>query len=221
MDRVHPIFERDAATSGYVAVGVKSVGADAGQRHVGIFYHDSDAAGARLLHLAWHCELRSDAEWSQHWLWVDPPLPDARARNVAAKCRQIWRANQAGRIPYGFSPPSACFDPQTFEYLVGPSRHGLTCATFVLAVFGQAGITLAEIETWPTNREGDVEWQRRVVAALTAGGAHQQHVDAVQNDIGVVRIRPEEVAAAAARTPPSAFADVEPLARAILAMLPN
>src|SRR6185503_13834023 len=74
------------------------------------------------------------------FLWVNPAAHPKRLVQVAALCRKIWRANQSGSIPYAFSPPNDCFDTNTGAFLFGPTRHGLTCASFVLAVFHHAGL---------------------------------------------------------------------------------
>lgn len=221
MDRVHATADEGVSAIQFVAVAVKSVGPDRRQRHAGIFHRDPTTREVMLLHLAWHHDLRNELTESNRWLWVDPPIPSRRARNVAAKCRQIWRANEHDRIPYGFSPPSDCFDAEAHEYLVGPSRHGLTCATFVLAVFAHAGLLLARIETWPLARDEDREWQQMIAQSLEASGADKAHVAAVRSGIGCARFRPEEVAAAATQAPPAEFPRIEALALEIVARLPE
>ncbi len=69
----------------------------------------------------------------------------------------------------------------------------------MLAVFHRAGLALVRYDTWPLNRPGDAEWQKRIVAALGATpDATADHMRAVEHDVGVtVRYRPEEVASAA------------------------
>jgi hypothetical protein len=123
---------------------------------------------------------------------------------VAAVCRKVWRAN--GRyVPYAFSPPNDCFDSVTWEFIFGPTRLGLTCSTFVLAVFHTARLPLVDYSSWPVNRPGDSEWQQRIVSLLK-GRAPEAHVEAVSREVGSARFRPEEVAGAATVNPlPASF----------------
>jgi hypothetical protein len=132
---------------------------------------------------------------------VDPAAHPKRLEQVADICRLVWRANQKQGIPYGFSPPTDCLDADTGEFLIGTTRHGLTCASFVLAVFHRAGLPLVVYENWPTSRPGDREWQAKIMRVLERTGADRAHVDAVRNEVGSVRFRPEEVAAAATASP--------------------
>jgi hypothetical protein len=177
-----------------------------------------------FLHLAWHFDLRHEPP-SDRYLWVDPVIPEPRLVQVAAVCRLVRRENGKGRIPYGFSPPSDCLDAETGDYLFGPTRVGLTCATFVLAVFHRAGLLLVLYSSWPVNRPGDADWQRFIVEELrnNTPTATPEHVRAVESDIGItVRYRPEEVAGACTVAPiPVSFQKAEEQGQLILARLRN
>jgi len=192
MDRVHSVDEKPFEGVQHAAVAIR--GSVGGQRHLGILHRDIDSNSVLMLHLAWHHQLRNESP-KPAYLWVDPAIHPRRLAQVAAICRLIWRMNQKGGLPYGFSPPNDCFDAKTGRYLLGPTQHGLTCATFVLAVFHRAGLQLVQYETWPIGREGDVEWQRNIVAMLQQG-ASTEHIEAVSSELGAVRYRPEEVAGA-------------------------
>ncbi len=196
---VNPVFDSAQAPfaeNQHIAVAIGFV--DANQRHVGLLHHDSESNGVRLLHLAWHHRLANDSP-THDYLRVDPVIHPRRQLQVAAICRKVLRANPTG-IPYAFSAPNDCFDEATGQFLLGPARHGLTCASFVLAVFHVAGLPLVDYGTWPLNRTGDREWQEQIVAALR-GRATPEHVEAVRGEIGSVRFRPEEVAGAATVSP--------------------
>ena len=172
----------------------------------------------RLLHLAWHFDLR-DSEPKPAYLWIDPLIPEPRARQVAALCRRVLRSNTRG-IPYAFSAPNDCFDSNTAQYLLGPTRFGLTCASFVLAIFDAAGLPLVRYESWPIRPNEDAAWQRQVLEQLRAAGACVEHVQAVKSEIGSVRYRPEEVAGAAGSDAiPASYESARSLADAILAQL--
>lgn len=90
------------APAALVQLGLASVAVmrvDEAQRHIGVVHHD-DAGELRMLHLAWHHDLREDVPVPPSVI-VDPGLPRARARSVAAMCRLVWRRHQAGGLPYG------------------------------------------------------------------------------------------------------------------------
>lgn len=197
MDRVFTQEQRAVAEINHVAIAICAVPSTSEQRHIGILHKESDSSDVKLLHLGWHYDLRDNTPGS-HYLWVDPAIPTPRLRQVAARCRQVFRANP-NSIPYAFSPSNDCFDDQTSKFLLGPTRHGLTCATFVLAVFETAGLRLAKHETWPDERAGDHEWQESIIADLENGTppASPEHIAAIRDEVGSVRIRPEEVAGAA------------------------
>ena len=204
MERVHALTQLKFDTSRFVAIAIGEI--NDGQLHVGILHH-SPSTQTEFLHLEWHHRLSNDSFVPPAMtVWVDPGATTRRLRQVAARCRQIWRANRRGFIPYGFGSPVDAFDPASSQYLLGPTRFGLTCASFVLAVFHTAGVVLADYSTWPAGRPGDREWQEKIIKYLECS-ADQSHVDHVRNDIGTVRYRPEEVSAAAAIAPPPASFD--------------
>jgi hypothetical protein len=187
-----------------------------GQRHIGLLYEDPSAEALVILHLAFHLDLKQEPP-PLEGLWVDPTFLTERLRQVASIARQVWNRN-AARIPFGFSRPNDCFDGNTYEYLIGPTQHGLTCATFVLAIFLAAGLEIVRYESWPTRSEDD-EWQRSILRPL-AGRANEAHITAVEEDLGAIRVRPEEVAAAASLTPlPADFERTEPASLELLRLL--
>ncbi len=189
---------------------------DPNQRHIGLLYRDINSDAIVLLHLAFHLDLRCHIP--MNGLWVDPDFDLPRLRQVAAISRQVWAKN-GKRVPFGISRPNDCFDHETYEFLIQPSRHGLTCATFVLAMFLEAGLEIVEYDSWPSRPE-DVAWQEEILAKLRSRQADPDHVAAVEQDIGCIRVRPEEVAGAAALSPhPVNFQRTEPIAEDILRRL--
>jgi hypothetical protein len=220
MDRVHSVQQNPFDQVRPAGIAIRDL--DSQQRHMGILHRDLGAKEVRLLHLAWHLDLRNETP-IEGYLWIDPAVPSRRLTQLAAVCRMVWLANGRDTIPYGFSPPSDCMDADTGKYLVGPTQHGLTCATFVLAVFHRAGLPLVQYASWPVGRPGDAEWQQRILEALRRSGrATPEHIHAVENDVGTVRFRPEEVAGAATVSPlPADFGAAERRGRELLARLGN
>jgi len=165
--------------------------------HIGLLYRVTVEKPAVMLHLAWHNRLCSDSPSADYVLWVDPSIPKERAKAVAAFCRRIWKKNGANGVPYGFSQPNRFFD-HTGTVLKGPAKVGLTCATFVLAVFETAGLTLVQYETWPQPADEDVVRQGELAKRLDENQhVPREHIRAIRNEIGNIRYRPLEVAGAA------------------------
>jgi hypothetical protein len=219
-DRVYTVRERPFDDLQHVGIVITLLRERPGQRHVGILHKDESTKEVRVLHLAWHNKLKNNLPKSSY-AWVDPPILERRARQVAAFCRRVYRANSSG-IPYAFSPASDCFSEHTGKFLLGPNRNGLTCSSFVLGVFHSAGLPLIQYDTWPESREGDDEWQRYIIDQLTESGAALTHIRAVQSEVaaGAVRYRPEEVAGAGtAEDLPAPFVEVRRLADEILVKL--
>jgi len=215
MTRIFSQQQRPISDIRHAAIAIKSV--DSTQRHIGMLHWDEEAAKTLLLDLAWHHELRNQSPRGDY-IWIDPDIPSRRLRQVTAVCRKIWRSNE-GALPYAFSPPNDCFDRDTGNFLIGPTNLGLTCASFVLAIFEAAGLQLARYETWPTNRSGDLEWQKWIIEQLGKGKqpATAEHMDAVKEEVGAVRYRPEDVAGAASSSPlPADFAAAKKQAAAVL-----
>jgi len=176
-----------------------------GQFHVGIVYHEK--AKLRLLHFAWHYRLETEPFTSLEYACATPPLSDDRMRFLSALCRRI--AAQRPRIPYAirwragtrFSKDGSIFVPHA-------DCQGLTCATFILAVFGSIGVRLLDELTWKT-RPSDIAWQRSILGVLEAqlgnaehrkhvvlAGELKKHIEHVRREVGSLRYRPEEVAGA-------------------------
>ena len=208
-------FRNDPGEAGHwVVVAVGRSGAS--QQHIGIMHRSHDSS-FYFLHLAWHCKLCQDAKQPDYLsVWVAPNVPPKRQRAIAAFCRRVWRKNARHGIPYAFSSPQGSFDPATGAYLIRPSRYGLTCASFVLALFHAAGLPLADYDSWPSGRPGDAEWQREIIELLEQQQTDRQHIDHLRSEIGAVRFRPEEVAASTGLAPPAAdFQRAEPLGQLI------
>jgi hypothetical protein len=217
-DRIYTVQECPFDDLQHVAIVITLLRERERQQHVGILHKDESTNEVRMLHLAWHHQLKNSRPKASY-AWIAPPIPGRRARQVAAFCRKVCRANPAG-IPYAFSAASDCFDAETGSFLTGPHRYGLTCASFVLGVFHMVGVPLIQYGTWPASRNGDIEWQQQIIAQLKEDGASPEHLQAVESEVGAVRYRPEEVAGAGiAESLPVAFAEAEPLADMVLRKL--
>lgn len=163
-----------------------------------------------MLHLAWHKALRHDlvpSRSNEKYAWVAPALPPERALAIARLCARVWRVHERDGLPYGLRYDATTFH-RTGELRLGPDELGLTCATFVIALFRKGGVELLRLTEWPA-RPDDVDRQRSLVASLRGDPAvPRAHCDAIEREVGVVRYRPTEVAGACASPVlPSSFAD--------------
>jgi hypothetical protein len=196
-------YHEDLSDCPEAAVAVRAI--DAAQRHVGLYYRDTDGT-VLFMHLAWHHSLCCQDPPDESCRWVAPALDDAVLSFLATVCRAI--RSEEPSLPYGFG--QGRFDPDAGTFQQNGVRRGLTCATFVVAVFAAYDIQLVALDSWPQRSE-DSAWQAKILRILEKR-AESEHVEAIRRDVGhCVRIRPEEVAAAASfAVLPADFDDVAP-----------
>lgn len=198
MEQIHRQADKNVDELRHVAVIIGEP--EINQRHTGILFRVNDEGAFQFLHLAWHCDLRCQNKLSKKYCWVDPKIPTARLRQLAAICDDIAHANLVEEIPYSFGTPIDAFDEKTKKFLLGPTTTGLTCASFVLAVFERAQLRLAHYSGWSAPDSEDIRWQQSILGKLReTPGVSADHVNVVEREIGTsVRYRPEQVAGAAA-----------------------
>lgn len=198
MDRIYRQSEKHVNTIRHVAVAIDEP--RPGQRHTGILFRVDQSSAVEFLHLADHHRLLRQSRIKPSYCWVDTNIPMPRVRQLAAICDDIAHANLTEQIPYSFGTPVNAFDEKTKKFLLGPTRTGLTCASFVLAVFERAKLRLVYYRGWPSPDSDDIKWQQSILEYLRGNPlVSREHIDAVEREVGnSVRYRPEQVAAAAA-----------------------
>lgn len=218
MDSVFRITERKPAPNVRLAIALSEE--HPGVRHIGLLHRHQKEGSWRMLELARHSYIR-DSLPDESDLWIVPHMGPRRQIQLAAFCRRIWTANRKSGVPYAFSAPSDCFDRKTGTWKPAAGQHGLTCATFVLAVFHSAGVPIVIYNSWPTNRAGDAEWQESIQRVqLIQWRASEEHLQSVRGEIGTARYRPEEVAGATTEAVwPVSFARAEELGKLLLQRL--
>jgi len=180
------------------------------REHVGIIFRDDDDQ-PHLLHLASHRRLRCDDVIDGH-AWVAPAIAPELLPSIAAMCARVAKRNAMG-IPYGFRYDASRFASDG-QFVLGKDEHGLTCATFVLAVLRSAGVELLTRDEWPP-RPDDMVRFAKILKALRSVGAEDAYFDALEAEVTAVRFRPTEVAGASAGRLPCSFADAAAAAAAI------
>lgn len=163
------------------------------QLHTGIIFRHQGRV--HFLHLAWHHQLRCDpaSKYDNRLYWATPVVDSLLLQGLADACESLRGQLPSTQIGYAFFYDGLpAFDPETYRYLRGPTKTGLTCATFVLALCQDAGIRLVEIGTWPA-RTCDLAWKQRILAALEEHGADSEHIQHLRSTTDCARFRPEEV----------------------------
>ena len=172
-----------------LGIGIRTLRGES-QLHIGIL-HKVENGSALLLHLRHHFDLKNEPP-ANEFRWLQIELDDINRRLVVSLCRAI--AEKARNVSFGFTYTGIYFS-DLGEYISQPTGHGLTCATFVMAVFAKLRIPLLILAGWP-NRPDDPVWQ-----AGQANYLRQRFgfllADAVAAHIGEPRYRPEEVSAGA------------------------
>jgi hypothetical protein len=198
MGTLHRSADRPPTDVDRVAIGIYP-----GGTHIGLLYREDGESPTVLLHLCWHRQLRQDDPSAKCHAWVRPRVEVATADTIAAYAALVWEKNQRRGLPYAFSDPRGFFD-NNGDIVPGSEQVGLTCSTFVLAIFEVSGVRLLDYNTWP-ERPDDLAFQRGVIATLDRTGAAKADVAAAAGQLPTARYRPLEVAA-------GAYADDRPIA---------
>lgn len=189
--------------------------------HLGIAYRLGDDKPV-LLHLAFHKLLAQLAypsvdPWLVYVMALEPSLASQLVGILDAMFSRYQGATNGG-IEYGInlydSLRSISFDA---EYRPFGESDGLTCASFVAAIFEAMHIPLVDIATWEVDALNKV-WGEAVICYLHAFGADSEHIDAVQKNNNGLRLRPDEVAGAAigfVPGKPKTYREVQPSARVV------
>jgi hypothetical protein len=219
MDRVFSESQNPQMVIKYVGVAIERVPHG---RHLGVVYRQEDEW--RILHLGWHLRLYDERmpKEGSHYLWVDPEpaIDEIRLEILAAFCRLVAQRNVDAGLPYGFSNPKNWFDPVTGAARVTSDGMGLTCASFVLAVFSSNGLPLINEDTWML-REDDKIYHEWIIQCLeNTPEATKEHRERLRESLPAIRYRPEEVAGAAACDPiPADFSQCRRMGVEILGLL--
>jgi hypothetical protein len=194
-------------------------------RHMGLFFRKSPTEQAQLLHLGFHHELHCDVPVGPHfearYAWLScPGFSSEEQTQLAVWFDRVWLAN-GEKVPYGLSySGTGYFELATGRFIPSPSGVGLTCATFVMAMFEDFELPILAWESWPVRATADTAFQQSVIDELDRrvdlGQAERAHVDAQIGALGrAPRFRPDEVAASggAYLGDPVTFPTAELLAR--------
>jgi hypothetical protein len=180
-----------------IGVAIKALDASRAM-HVGLLYAHSSGE-VRFAHLAFHHDLRNDpVPTGQGYLWsvcewLNGPAMGDTAKFIANYIEAVMQSGSD--VDYGMNPADVGFDNAGRYYSLDPKR-GLTCATFVAAVFQSAGFRIVELGTWPS-RPSDADFRSHVLAMLKLNG-EDERAEEIEKEVVPFRLSPAEAAAAAA-----------------------
>ncbi|MEQ1571873.1 MAG: hypothetical protein ABMA64_39970 [Myxococcota bacterium] len=185
-----------------------------GNFHVGLL-HRAAPGRAAVLHLGWLDYLSMTWPWLR--LWVCPETEPEKLMTAAGYCRRIWtKFQEKGVFPYALGDFASTFD-LSGRLVLAPGSRGLTCATFVMAVFRTSGVELVDEDEWPIRVDDDRGWLQ-----VIAGFARADHLAVLQEQVeeGVARVHPHELLGACTLSPlPVDFSRVPAAAAQVVAKL--
>ncbi len=239
--------DRPFAASGYPAAIVISRNEFDGT-HAGLLY--KVGAEVRVIHFAW--DDRISDEWSWDRIWAAPEVEPEEVNALRGWCLRVLKTYQDGRglpnalrlhIAYGVQYGGAHFTQVGFKLglRIGDDSIGLTCATFILALYKTVKVQLVNEESWPIRQDDDRAWLAKLRLDTDESHAAPKPKDEAEREAernraqrrrvikqsltdeverGVRRLRPEEVLAACNCELPANFQDCEATSLRILAGLP-
>lgn len=168
--------------------------------HLGVAYPDEDGT-LKLLHLAAHKRLVIESYPPPAWIASRIEIPPVLSSQVVALLREMGAKNPVPGNPSHFDYGINLVAGQGAisgdgTYSPNLDSDGFTCASIIAEVFRFMGAGLVALESW-TQTNINYAWGCAIVCMLKAAHVPEDHIKAVEkNNIGL-RLRPEEVAAAA------------------------
>src|SRR6266702_843317 len=189
------------------------------QNHIGIIYKPAENDEVWLLNFASDKCLLNQKVF-HHYVWVDCEFDSVTKSVLTPMLQEIAKENH-DTIPYGikYEPARAYFDPLGKWTGGSEGDDGLTCATFVMAVFDRFALPLIKTDEWPIDRPEDIEWKKtnflEMLRNLNVSPVHIiKQTEHIENQ---ARFKPEEVAGATTYTDtPVGFNEVQQAAKAVL-----
>jgi hypothetical protein len=194
--------------------------------HTGILFR---LQGSLIIQdLLWHERFRSElCRRLPHFVIMR--LEPEQEHDVRMVCRLIHERQNSRdpakeyRIPYAFKYSNKNGINRATGEVQLVDGLGMSCSTFVLAVFQSVGITLVNIETWQ-ERPGDLARHEGLLNKMRSGEYGEvppDHITLVEQEKNCMRVRPEEVAATGLYDDfPTTFEQLVPAGAWILVEIP-
>lgn len=206
-------------------IGIAITG-DINQRHVGLLFRTDKNNEPKLLHLAFHQRLwcSTSSQYASEYYWLHcSGFSDDEQLQLAVWFEKVFFIN-GNRIPYGLAYSSVSHFEQNGAFIQSDRNCGLTCATFIMALFEDFGFPIIDIDSW-VSRDGDAAWHDHILDEMKKDQTRHPdlysdaHINDQISNIGVAaRFRPEEVAASAniLKDDPVTLQIAEPLGKDVL-----
>lgn len=175
-----------------------------------------------LLHLGSHHDLKHE-QWNCQYHWIEFSGLDVEVQeNFADWAVLVAGAALSTPIPYSVILSGDRNFASSGHYIERADGSGLTCATFLLALFADFGLPLLDQTSWPRSRPGDAEWALKLLNALRQFFELPHYLEQLRQVYDLKRFRPEEVLVTAPLYAgvPLHFNVVNPLAQECLVQLP-
>lgn len=184
------------------AIAGSIVTRDTNQKHIALIYRANNFK-VMLLHLGWHHQL-CHHEWDEKYHWLEFNGLDRELQETFADWAvMVANASPGTPIPYSvIFRPDKNFD-QNGHFINLNDGSGLTCATFLLALFNDYNLPLINISDWPESRENDLKWLRKILKMLRNTVVKSENMpkwewlEQFRHRHRLKRFRPEEVFATA------------------------
>lgn len=167
--------------------------------HAGLAYRVDKGGPLKMVHLGGHRSFRDDNAQGE-CVYTVPGFKEENEEWIAGFCRLIASANGKRSIPYAFSwNPAITFDRATGRIGTIDSGGGLSCATFVDAVFRSARKPLTDPASWPDEADAaGIRTRGAILGEWVASGRPDLIARAAEigPTIRTRRVRPEQVAGA-------------------------
>lgn len=184
-----PIFKDESS----LAIAITG---NSSQKHIALLYK-SAVGQPMLLHLAWHQNLLHE-KWDGSYYWIELSKLEVELQETLADWAVIVAtSNEDQKIPYSVYFSSTKNFDCAGSYLDRNDGSGLTCATFILALFSDYGLPLILPHSWPVKRPGDFEWIVKILGKLRKHISQFHFIEQVRRRHALRRFRPEEVLATA------------------------
>ena len=170
--------------------------------HAAIAFRASDRS-LKAIHLTLSGEVERGSLYGEcldGYAWAEPKVNPDWLAMIAAHCESILMRPGPVKFNYAFAylKSTVLTDDGTSMRIEGETV-GLTCATFVLAMFDYHKLTLLDLDSWKF-REDDAKWQRSIFETYLKGkatdwGLDKSVLERIEKEISVpcLRFRPEEV----------------------------
>lgn len=166
---------------------------DPNQKHIALIYR-SHTKKLMLLHLGWHHQLHH-TDWDSNYQWLEFDGLDIELQESFADWAVLVAGAEPGNpIPYGLVFNGDKSFDEKGQFIDHRDGSGLTCATFLLALFSDFGLPLVNLADWPIKRGGDYSWVRKILSKLRRGYlSNSEWLEQVMRRHSLKRFRPEEV----------------------------